>query len=88
MDWRQRCGDKLVSAQEAVKAVRNGDTVQINWLHATPVTLSEALMARKEELRDVKVGVIGPLFNWDQPGADRAFILQTPYVVVTKFLEH
>jgi len=82
MDWRQRCGDKLVSAREAVKAVRNGDTVQINWLHATPVTLSEALMARKEELRDVKVGVIGPFFNWDQPGADRAFILQTPYLGV------
>lgn len=82
MDWRQRCGGKLVSDREAVKAVRNGDTVQINWLHATPVTLSEALMARKEELRDVKVGVIGPFFNWDQPGADRAFILQTPYLGV------
>lgn len=83
MDWRQLCGDKLVTAQEAVKAVRNGDTVQINWLHATPVTLSEALRARKEELREVKVGVIGPLFNWDQPGAERAFILQTPYLGVT-----
>ncbi|MBI3300878.1 MAG: butyryl-CoA:acetate CoA-transferase, partial [Deltaproteobacteria bacterium] len=50
MDWRERCGNKLVSAQEALKAVRNGDTVQVNWLHATPVTLSEALMARKDEL--------------------------------------
>jgi len=83
MDWRERCGNKLVSAQEALKAVRNGDTVQVNWLHATPVTLSEALMARKEELRDVKVCVIGPLFDWDQPGADQAFILQTPYLGVT-----
>lgn len=83
MDWRQRCGDKLVPAQEAMKAIRNGDAVQVNWLHATPVTLSEALMARKEELRDVRVGVVGPLFNWDQPGVDRAFILQTPYLGVT-----
>src|SRR5581483_11903484 len=39
MNWRERCGNKLVSAQEAMKAVRNGDTVQVNWLHATPVTL-------------------------------------------------
>ena len=83
MDWRERCGKKLVSAQEALKAVRNGDTVQVNWLHATPVTLSEALMARKSELRNVKVGAIGPLFNWDQPGAERAFILQTPYLGAT-----
>jgi 4-hydroxybutyrate CoA-transferase len=83
MDWRERCGNKLVSAQEALKAVRNGDTVQVNWLHATPVTLSEALLARKHELRGVKVGVIGPIFDWDQPGVEQAFILQTPYLGIT-----
>jgi acyl-CoA hydrolase len=83
MDWRDRCGKKLVSAQEAVKSVQNGDTVQINWLHATPVTLSAALLARKEELRDVKLCVIGPLFDWNQPGAEKAFTLQTPYLGVT-----
>lgn len=83
MDWRERCGNKLVSPQEALTAVRDGDTVQLNWLHATPVTLSAALMARKHELRDVQVGAIGPIFNWDQPGAERAFIVQTPYLGVT-----
>jgi acyl-CoA hydrolase len=80
MDWRERCGNKLVSAQEALRAVRNGDTVQVNWLHATPLTLCDALMARKEELRDVKVGTVGPLYNWDQPGAEKAFTVQTPYL--------
>ena len=45
MDWREHCGDKLVSSQQAIKnAVRNGDAVQLNWLHATPLTLSHALM--------------------------------------------
>src|SRR5713101_4379087 len=83
MDWRERCDNKLVSAREALKAVRTGDTVQVNWLHATPMTLSAALMARKDELRDVKVCTIGPLFNWDQPGADRAFIPQTMYLGAT-----
>ncbi len=83
MNWRERCGNKLVLAQEALRAVRNGDTVQVNWLHATPVTLSETLLARKNELRDVKMGVIGPIFNWDQPGTEQAFTLQTPYLGVT-----
>ena len=45
MDWREHCGDKLVSPQQAVKsAVRSGDSVQLNWLHATPLTLSQALL--------------------------------------------
>jgi 4-hydroxybutyrate CoA-transferase len=83
MDWRERCANKLVSPREAMKTVRNGDSVQVNWLHATPITLCEALMARKEELRDVKVCTIGPMFNWDQPGAERAFIIQTPYLGAT-----
>jgi acyl-CoA hydrolase len=83
MDWRERCGKKLVSAREAMKAVQDGDTVQVNWLHATPVTLSQALLDRKDELHDVKVGLIGPLFDWNQPGVDKAFTLQTPYLGVT-----
>jgi acyl-CoA hydrolase len=66
-----------------MRTVRNGDTVQVNWLHATPVTLCEALMARKDELRDVKVSTIGPIFNWDRPGVDRAFTIQTPYLGAT-----
>ena len=80
MGWRERCGKKLVSLQEAMRTVRNGDTVQVNWLHATPMTLCEGLMARKEELQDVKVGTVGPLYNWDQPGAQNAFTIQTPYL--------
>src|SRR5438093_11509579 len=80
MNWRERCGKKLVSAQEAMRSVRNGDTVQVNWLHATPLTLCNELMARKEELRDVKVGTVGPLYNWDQPGAEKAFTIQPPYL--------
>ena len=65
MNWRDHCGDKLVSAQEAVGCVRNGDSVQFNWLHATPLSLCEALLGRKEELREVKIGTIGPLFDWE-----------------------
>lgn len=83
MDWRERCGNKLVTAQEAMRVVRNSDTVQVNWLHATPVSLCDALIARAEELRDVKVGTVGPIYNWDQPGAEKAFLVQTPYLGAT-----
>jgi 4-hydroxybutyrate CoA-transferase len=84
MDWREHCGDKLVSPQEAIKrGVRNGDSVQFNWLHATPLTLSQALMDGREEMRDVKVGTIGPMFNWDQPGADQAFNIESTYLGTT-----
>ena len=83
MDWRERCGNKLVSAQEAMKAVCDGDSVQVNWLHATPITLCEALLARKDTLRNVTVGTIGPLFNWDQPGVEQALTIQTPYLGAT-----
>ena len=82
MDWRERCGNKLVPAPEAMNAVRDGDAVQVNWLHATPVTLCEALLARKDTLRNVTVGTIGPLFNWDQPGVERAFTMQSCYLGV------
>jgi len=82
MDWREICGKKLVSATEAVKAVKPGDTVQVNWLHGTPFALCEALLERKDELREVKVCHIAPSFNWDRPGVEDAFKLQTAYLGV------
>lgn len=83
MNWRDVCGEKLVSAEEAANSVKKGDVVQFNWLHATPLSLCEALMARAGSLEDVTVGTIGPLFDWDQPGAREAFTIQTPYLGVT-----
>jgi acyl-CoA hydrolase len=83
MDWRERYGKKLVTAEEALRTVRNGDTVQVNWLHATPISLCDALLARRGELRDVKVGTVGPLYNWDQPGVENTFTIQTPYLGTT-----
>lgn len=46
---------KLVSAQEAVKAVKSGDWVDYGWCTGHPVKLDAALAARAEELYDVKV---------------------------------
>ena len=46
---------KLVTAAEAVKAVRSGDWVDYGWCTGTVRALDEALAARYKELHDVKV---------------------------------
>ena len=55
LDWRQRHGHKLTSAQDAVKRVRSGQTVYIGSGAAEPCILSDSLVARAGELRDVRV---------------------------------
>ena len=44
-----------VSADEAVKLVRNGDTVCCQGSTSVPVLLQEALTRRADELRDVQI---------------------------------
>src|SRR4030067_102337 len=46
---------KLVSAEEAVKAVKSGDFVYVHPGCAAPQGLLDALVARRQELSDVKI---------------------------------
>ena len=46
---------KLVSAEEAVKLVKDGDWVDYSQTCSFPEALDEALAARKGELQDIKV---------------------------------
>ena len=46
---------KLVTAEEAVKLVKDGDWVDYGQTCCFPEALDAALAARKEELRDIKV---------------------------------
>ena len=46
---------RIVSAAEAVSGVRSGDQIYVHAAAATPELLLDALVARAEELRDVKV---------------------------------
>ena len=46
---------KLVSAEEAVKLVKDGDWVDYSQTCSFPETLDAALAARKGELKDTKV---------------------------------
>ena len=46
MDWRERCGNKLVSRDVAIMEVRSGFTVSVAPYTTTPYTLCTALMER------------------------------------------
>ncbi|EHQ90749.1 acetyl-CoA hydrolase/transferase family protein [Desulfosporosinus youngiae] len=55
-EYRKKC----VSADEAVKVIRNGDWVEFAWAATVPGLLDDALARRKDELFDVNLrgGVI------------------------------
>ena len=46
---------KLVTPQEAVKLVKDGDWVDFSQTCSFPEALDEALAQRRDELRDVKI---------------------------------
>jgi acyl CoA:acetate/3-ketoacid CoA transferase alpha subunit len=52
-NWRQIYQEKLVSAEEAGKLVKSGDTVYSAGFSALPYDFIEALGERKDELADV-----------------------------------
>ncbi|MCH7511234.1 MAG: 4-hydroxybutyrate CoA-transferase [Chloroflexi bacterium] len=79
MDWRTRYADKLVTAEEAVKAVNSGDQVYVGMFNSTPETLALALLARKDELRDVTIQHHVSPFLWATPETAEAFKLVTSF---------
>ena len=56
MDIYQEYQKKLVSAEEAVKLVKDGDWVDYSCGVGAPTLLDDALAKRKGEVKDVKVG--------------------------------
>lgn len=75
-DWRDVYESRLVTAEEAVKTVKSGDTVVIPIF--APRLLLPALFERKDELRDVTVRVMAPGTEpgWFQPGAEGSFTIE------------
>jgi butyryl-CoA:acetate CoA-transferase len=55
MSYANEYNSKLVSAEEAVKVVKNGDWIDYGFGHTNPYALDKALADRKEELKDIKV---------------------------------
>jgi len=65
-DWRDRCGDKLGSADEAVGVVESGNRVYVGGATSVPVTLCRAL-TRRRDLRNVTISTYLTPFSWDDP---------------------
>jgi 4-hydroxybutyrate CoA-transferase len=55
MNWLSEYEAKRTSAEDAVRAVRSGDTVYIHPGCANPESLVEALLGRAHELRNVEI---------------------------------
>ncbi len=53
--WQEDYKSKLKSADDAVKAIKSGDTVYIQSHAAAPAVLSEAMVRRSNQLEDVKI---------------------------------
>lgn len=71
---------KVVSADEAVQVVKSGDTVAVSPQTATPVTLCDALLRRRGELRGVRIHHPISRFPWTKPEAREAFTLYDIYL--------
>lgn len=53
--WSDVYRQKLTTPEEAVKIVKDGDWIDYGMTTSQPVVLDEALAARKDELKDIKV---------------------------------
>ncbi len=74
MDWRQHYRHNLVTAEEAVSSISSGDEVTVS-VSPEPTRLLDALAARRNELRNVKLHLLGSHYDpgWLQPGWDDSF---------------
>jgi 4-hydroxybutyrate CoA-transferase len=74
-DWRPYYKPKLVSAEQALKAVRSGDRVVFGHACSEPPALVHALVARAPELSNVEIVHMVPMgpAAFAQPGMERSF---------------
>jgi acyl-CoA hydrolase len=74
-DWKARLARRVVTAEEALRAVRSGDRVFVHGAAAAPVELIEALAARAGDLEGVRVAHLhteAPA-PYVAPGMERSF---------------
>jgi len=72
---------KYVSAQEAVRHIQSHHRVFVHGSAATPITLVQALMDRKEELRNVELVSISTLgFDLNDPSLEGHFFINSLFV--------
>lgn len=77
--WRQRCGGRLCSPEDAVALVEDGHTVYMGGWTSTPTVLSQALFERRGTLRDVTLLTFLTPFDWNDPQALESFNVAVSY---------
>ncbi len=67
-NWKEEYDRKLVSPEEAARAINSGDNIFIPSAYTG--YMPHAIVARKDELHDVTVEVSSPMFDpgWLSPG--------------------
>jgi 4-hydroxybutyrate CoA-transferase len=80
-NWRDRCGGKLATPEEAVKRIAPGDTIAVAPFTCTPHTLCHALIARIRagDLRDIRIDHPASLSPWCEPDVLGAIDLHDNY---------
>lgn len=73
--WQEQYKKKWTTPEEAVRLIRSGDRIVLSGGGTEPRALCQALAARKEELRDVKLIIHSPTqdFGWFQTGWEDSF---------------
>lgn len=81
MDWRARCGRKLVPLEQAVARVESGQTVAVSPYTNSPVTLCHGLIerGRKGGLANVRVDHLASAVCWTDPDLRGVFRLRDNY---------
>ena len=82
MDWREGYEKKLVSPEEAVSVIKRGQNVAFAY-GLEPLDLAMALIARAQEIGDIKLIVPAPGrdFPWYEQGWEETFKVTVGYIL-------
>lgn len=65
MDWKEIYKSKLVTAEEAIKAIKDGDKVITGFACGEPIAIERAMIEHYEDFHDVQITSM--LTLWDSP---------------------
>jgi len=80
MDWQAEYEKKLVTAEEAVSVIKDGD--RVNFVQGRePFDIGLAIAARFGDLKDVTISVRTPSrdFGWYDPGWEISFLIEVGF---------
>ncbi|MEO8539024.1 MAG: acetyl-CoA hydrolase/transferase C-terminal domain-containing protein [bacterium] len=78
-NWREQVQGRLVSPEEAVAVIENGDVVWGGGWTSVPPQLCGALAARGGQLKDVTIVSFLTPYKWDTPENLANFTIKTAY---------